>query len=138
VAADATRKRALEPIAARVLEVRKSLPPPAGRRSRLGYMNVDDFAAAVAEQSGRATRRGTVINWEAAKQEPDQVYREALAALSLGEYMPEDFAIAGAATDRRVEERLDDLEQALEELRTAVSGLEAQLQQSRRGQGGAR
>lgn len=102
-------------------------------------MNVDDFALAVAQQSGRATRRGTVINWEAAKQEPDPVYREALAALSLGEYLPEDFAIAGAATaDRRAEERLDAVEAALEELRNAVRDLEARIQPSRRERGGTR
>lgn len=84
------------------------LPPPEGRRSRLGHISIDDFA----QQIGSTRQR--VIEWEGGSAYPDKKNRDRLAAASGGVYRPDDFR--RQAEEQAVERWRDKVDRHLQQL----------------------
>ena len=69
----------------RIEQIRRSLQPPPHRRSRLGYMSVDDFAAMI------GTTRQQVMALIYGTSRPNAKNREKLALASGGVFSAKDF-----------------------------------------------
>jgi hypothetical protein len=116
-----------ETVADRIEAIRRTIPPAPGRRSRLGYISKDDFAELI------GTGRTRVIAWTTGQAYPEARYRERLAELSKGRWLPADFARDAAPTDRlaaleaeveRLADALDTAGKAYDRLRARVRALE--------------
>lgn len=103
----------LESVAGRIAALMKSLPPKEGRKSRLGHISIEDFAALL------ETSKQRVIDWRNGKSYPDLRNRERLAAVSRGRYVPDDFK--GPTTESKASTlaRLEALERKVQALPTA-------------------
>lgn len=125
--------------AERIELVRQSIAPPEGRRSRLGYISKDDFAALI------GCSRTRVIAWTNAENPdyPEERYRVRLAELSGGRFMPDDFRRPDqpgplATRLEQLAKELSNLTKALhvaglahEELKGRVEAMERQVQKPR-------
>lgn len=94
-----------ETVAERIENVRKSLPPTVGRKSRNPYPSKDDFASIL------GAARQLVIDWTIHGVEPSGEYRRKLAALSSGRYQPDDFMTRRET--QRLAARVGSLERSL-------------------------
>lgn len=75
-----------ETVAERIENVRKTVPPPEGRKARKAYASKLDFAAVVGASLASINR------WTAGNGYPEPEYQERLSELSRGRYSPQDFA----------------------------------------------
>jgi hypothetical protein len=100
-----------ETVGDRIEAIRRTTPPPAGRKSRLGYISKEDFADLV------GCGRSRIFAWTRTQwpQYPEERFRERLADLSRGRYQPDDFASPDDSAVRRAEQRLEPRVAALEE-----------------------
>lgn len=116
------RRDLLRTPAERIEAIRKTIPPPPGRRARNAYISKDDFATLI------GAGRSTVISWTTGKSFPNPHYQEVLAEMSQRRFEPADFADPNGVSHaerraaRRLEPRLDALEEQVARLAHHIFG----------------